>query len=95
MYNLMVTFRCVPGKREAFVRKMQETGILEAVRQEDGCHRYEYFFSQENENILLLLESWESAQHQKVHIDQPHMAQLRTFKADYIEDTAIEVYTLA
>ena len=94
MYNLMVTFRCLPGKREAFVEKMQETGILEAVRKEDGCHRYEYFFCQENENILLLLEAWESKEHQQIHISQPHMDKLRSFKAEYIEDTAIEAYSL-
>ena len=94
MYNLIVTFRCIPGKREAFVEKMQETGILAAVRKEDGCHRYEYFYCQEDPNILLLMEAWESQTHQQVHIAQPHMDLLRSFKAEFIEDTTIQAYTL-
>ena len=94
MYNLIVTFRCVPGKREAFVQKVQETGVLDAVRKEDGCARYEYFFSQEDPDLLLLMEAWESQTHQQVHIGQPHMDTLRSFKADYIEDTKIEAYQL-
>lgn len=95
MFNLLVTFRCLEGKREAFVERVRKEGVLEAVRKEDGCHRYDYFFSEEDPNLLLLMEAWKSAEHQKVHIAQPHMDLLRTFKADYIEDTKIQVYQLA
>ena len=94
MFNLLVTFRCLPGKREAFVERVRKEGVLEAVRAEDGCHRYDYFFCEEDPDLLLLIEAWETAEHQKVHISQPHMDQLRSFKGDYIADTKIEVYNL-
>ena len=89
MYTIYVKFTCLPEKREAFVEKMKETGILEAVRAEDGCYRYDYYFSQKDPNELLLIEQWESREHQKIHIKQPHMVQLRTFKNDYITDTVL------
>lgn len=89
MYTIYVKFTCLPEKREAFVQKVTETGILAAIRAEDGCIRYDYYFAEHDPNELLLIEQWESKNHQQVHIEQPHMAQLRTFKADYIRDTAL------
>ena len=89
MYTIYVKFDCVPGKREAFIEKMKETGILEAIRAEDGCHRYDYYLAEKNPDEILLIEQWETAEHQKVHIRQSHMAQMREFKDDYIAHTHI------
>ena len=89
MYTIYVKFTCLPEKREAFVRKVTETGVLAAIRAEDGCLRYDYNFAEADPNELLLIEQWESKHHQQVHIEQPHMALLRSFKADYICDTKL------
>ena len=42
-----------------------------------------------DENELLLIERWESAAHQRVHMEQPHMARLREIKDKYIADTRL------
>jgi quinol monooxygenase YgiN len=84
MYTIYVKFDCVPRQREAFIQKMKDTGILAAIRAEDGCLRYEYYLSDENANEILLVEQWTSKQHQQVHMTQPHMARLREFQDDYI-----------
>ena len=89
MYTIYVKFTCLPEKREAFIRKVTETGILAAIRGEDGCIKYDYYLSEKDPNELLLIEQWETKNHQQVHISQPHMAQLRQFKADYICDTVL------
>jgi len=84
MYTIYVTFECYPGKREEFVRRVREEGILDAVLAEDGCCGYDYYFCEKDPNLLLLLESWETKEHQQIHIKQPHMEKLRTFNKDYI-----------
>ena len=89
MYMIYVKFDCLPKKREAFIQKVQETGVLDAIRAEDGCIKYDYYLSEKDPNELLLVEQWESKQHQQVHIAQPHMATLRTFKDDYITNTLL------
>lgn len=94
MYTISVVFKCLPGKREAFVERVRAEGILAAVRAEDGCHGYDYYYSDSDACELLLLEAWETKRHQEVHIDQPHMAKLRSFKAEYIESTTLREYTL-
>lgn len=89
MYNIYVTFECVPGKREEFVELVKAEGILDAIRAEDGNHRYEYFFSAHEETKLLLVEAWETKEHQQVHMSQPHMAKLKELKEGRITNTVI------
>ena len=94
MYTLAVVFKCIPGKREAFVERVRSEGILDAVLAEDGCHRYDYYFSEADSTELLLIEAWESERHQQVHIEQPHMARLRAIKGEYIETTTLTEFVL-
>ncbi len=89
MYNIYVVFKCFPGKREAFVERVRKEGILDAIRAEDGCGRYDYFFTEADANERLLIEAWETHAHQQAHLEQPHMAVLRSFKGEYIETTTI------
>ncbi len=89
MYTIYVKFTCLPQKREAFIEKVKQTGILEAIRAEDGCIKYDYYLSEKDPNELLLIEQWESKQHQQTHIAQPHMVRLREFKDHYITETVL------
>ena len=94
MYTIYVQFKCFPGKREAFVEAGKEEGILDAIRAENGCLRYDYYFSEADANELLLIEAWETREHQQVHLEQPHMASLRQMKGDYIETTTLGEFEL-
>lgn len=89
MYTISVTFTCLPNKREAFIEHVKKTGILDAIRAEDGCVKYDYYLSEKDENELLLIEQWQSKDHQQAHLQTPHMADLRAFKGDYISDTVL------
>lgn len=89
MYTIYVKFTCLPEKREAFIQRVKDTGVLEAIRSEDGCIRYDYYLSEKDPNELLLIEQWETKEKQQVHIGQPHMDLLRSFKGDYITDTKL------
>ena len=94
MYTIYVIFKCYTGKREAFVKRVREEGVLDAIRAEDGCHRYDYYFSEEDENEIMLIEAWETKHHQEVHIGQPHMATLRSFKDEYVMSTKLGEFVL-
>ena len=89
MYTIYVQFMCYPEKREAFVEAVKKEGILDAIRAEDGCLRYDYYFSEADQNELLLIEAWETKKHQQIHIEQPHMARLREIKDGYIKTTTL------
>ena len=87
--TLHVTYTAKPGCREAFVRQIVTEGILTAIRGEDGCLAYDYYFSAQDENVVLLIERWESEAHQRVHMQQSHMASLRKIKEAYIDSVRL------
>ena len=89
MLLIQVTYTMRPGQREAFVRKIRETGILDAVRGEEGCLGYSYYLPEEEDGTLLLIEKWTDAQAQKAHLETPHMKQMAAFKPEYVADTKL------
>ena len=89
MYTIYVVFKCFDGKREAFIDRVKSEGVVDAIRAENGCIRYDYYFSEKDPNEILLIEAWETKEHQQIHLTQPHMDTLRAFKGDYIETTTL------
>lgn len=89
MLLIQVTYTMRPGQREAFVRKIRESGILDAIRGEDGCLGYSYYLPKEEDGTLLLVEKWTDAQAQKAHLETPHMKQMAAFKPEYVADTKL------
>jgi quinol monooxygenase YgiN len=76
----VVTIRVRPGKMADFLLLFRENGAI--VRQEKGCHRYLLTADVESgmpiqamdENVLTLLEEWESMDAIKEHLATTHMA---------------------
>ena len=89
MQKLSVNYFAKPGRREEFLRRIVEGGILAAIRAEEGCLRYDYYLSCQNEDEILLLEEWDTAEHQHIHMEQEHMKRLRVIKDDCIADTQL------
>ena len=92
-YNIFVKFTGnAPGAGQGFVKEATEAGVVDKIRAEDGCIAYDYYFSAQDDKMLLLIEQWETKQHQQVHIGQPHMDRMRTFKDEYIQSTTLGEY---
>ena len=89
MFRIYVVFKTKENKREQYIERLYQEGIVDAVIKEDGCIRYDYYFSEKDKNEILLIEEWESKTHQQVHLDQPHMVRLREIKGDYVESTTL------
>lgn len=89
MYYYYVVQTAKDGCREKFVEELNSSGVTEAIRAEDGCIKYDFYYSENNPNEILLVETWETQQHQQVHLTQPHMDTLRAIKEKYITDTKL------
>jgi len=90
-YMLTVTYFAKPGCSHSFVEELEASGVATAVREEDGCICYDYYYSAKDPDVVFLFEEWESMQHQQIHITQPHIATLKQIKEKYILDTALRV----
>ena len=64
--------------------------IVNTVRAEDGCEGYDYYFSAESPDAVMLVEKWASAKQQEAHLQTAHMAELMKIKEKYILNTAVE-----
>ena len=93
-FGLNVVYQTKPGMREEFVSSIVDSGLLDAIRQEDGCLQYSYFRSVEDENCLLLVERWTDCDAQKRHLTTPNIEKLAAIKARCVLDTALTVYDL-
>lgn len=91
--TLLVTYTAKPGMRETFLRALAARGIPDMIRAEAGCLQYDYYLSIENADEILLLERWTSAEAQQTHLRQPHMAQARELKEQYVENTTLRRLT--
>ena len=89
MLLIQVTYTMRPGQRDAFVRKIRESGILDAIQGEEGCLGYSYYLPEEEDGTLLLIEKWTDAPAQKAHLETPHMKQMAAFKPEYVADTKL------
>lgn len=94
MYTIYVSFACYEGKREAFVETLYREGIVDAIRAEDGCIRYDYYFAEKDKNEILLIEAWETKEHQRVHMEQPHMTRLREINKEHIKASKLGEFEL-
>lgn len=85
MIYVFVTYRCKPGMREAFYAKLKELQIDTKSRAEEGNSRYEYFFSVEEPNSILLAEEWADEATIKKHASTPQFLELQKLKGEYLE----------
>ena len=83
------------GKRAEFYRKLMESGIADASRAEEGNEKYEYYFSPDNENEMLLLEVWKSVEAVELHQKSSHFKELGELKKEYVTETIFKRYELA
>lgn len=89
--NILVTYIALDSEAaKNFVAELENSGAAAKVRAEEGCIKYDYYFSTQNPEEVLLVEEWEGAEHQKVHMTQPHMADVMAIKDKYIKDTQVK-----
>lgn len=92
MTNYYVTYRLPDtAARDGYLREVQEQGIMEKSRTEEGCIRYAYFYPTDSDTDLFLWEQWESREHQAAHCKTEHFAALGELKAKYGAVTEILV----
>ena len=94
MLILHVTFHTKPGTKEIFVKEVLDAGIAKASEAESGNYYYDFFFSAENEDEVLLLEKWESQEALDSHCKQPHFKIIGDIEKKYVTHTDLEKYEI-
>ena len=91
MLTIHVFYRAENGEMlREFYEEAKAAGVIEKSRQDEGCLQYDYFFSADRDNEILLLEKWESKELQQKHGQQPHFAELGKLKEKYKIQSELE-----
>ena len=71
------------GSARAFAEEMVQTGVVTAIRAEDGNLRYEYFFPMNDPETVLLIDQWRDQEAIDVHHASPVMGQIAALREKY------------
>lgn len=80
------------GNARKFAEEMASSGIVEAIRAEEGNERYEYFFPMDDPETVLLIDRWKDQAALDVHHKSPMMAQIAALRDKYKLRLQVERY---
>lgn len=80
------------GNALKFVQEMENSGTADAIRREEGNLRYEYFIPMQDEETVLLIDSWENQQALDVHHASPMMQTIAALRDKYDLHMRVERY---
>lgn len=90
MLTMNVTYHCNPGQRESFYQALCKLGARDYSLNETGNHKYDYYFSAEDPDDLLLVETWTDQATLEAHWDTPSFEKLQGLKAQYCRSVDID-----
>ena len=98
MIFVIATIEVKPGKREAFLAEFHKN--VSNVRSERGCLEYGPTVDAKTdikaqiplrENVVTIVEKWESLQALHAHLAAPHMATYRERVKDYVAGVTLQI----
>ena len=83
MITVNIYYRGEHGAARAFAAEMTRTGVVDAIRAEEGNLRYAYFFPMEDPETVLLIDQWRDQAAIDAHHASPMMAQIAALREKY------------
>ncbi|WP_026658992.1 antibiotic biosynthesis monooxygenase family protein [Butyrivibrio sp. AC2005] len=83
MITVNLYYKGTNGNARAFADEMESSGIAEAIRNEEGNLRYQYFQPIGDSETVLLIDSWTDQAAIDAHHASPMMGQLAKLREKY------------
>ena len=90
--NLYYTGR--NGSARRFAEEMTASGIVDAVRAEEGNERYEYFLPMDDPETVLLIDRWRDQEALDIHHKSEMMKKIAVLRDKYELRLRVERYDL-
>ena len=81
------------GSARKFVQEMVSSGIVDKIREEEGNERYEYFFSMDDEETVMLIDKWKNQEALDMHHKSEMMKQIAKLRNKYMLKMRVERFT--
>jgi quinol monooxygenase YgiN len=98
MIRVIASIELKPNCRQDYLAVLKNN--VPNVKAEEGCLAYEPFVDIDcglpiqkavRENVVTILEAWESVEHLDAHLKTPHMKSYRDAVADYVESVSVQI----
>ncbi|TGY44514.1 antibiotic biosynthesis monooxygenase [Clostridium sartagoforme] len=83
------------GNAKKFAEEMISSGVVNDIRTENGNIQYEYFFPMDDEETVLLIDSWKDQQSLDLHHASPMMTKITKLREKYDLHMKLERYIAA
>ena len=80
------------GNAKKFAEEMVKTGVVDRVRAEKGNKKYEYFFTMDDPETVLLIDRWENKEALEEHHKSPMMKEMASLRDKYHLHMKVEQY---
>lgn len=80
------------GNARKFAEEMISTGIVNEIRAEEGNLKYEYFFPMNDNETVLLIDSWENQSALDTHHKSTMMSEIISLREKYNLSMKVERY---
>lgn len=80
------------GNARKFAEEMISTGIVNEIRAEEGNLKYEYFFPMNDNETVLLIDSWENQSTLDIHHKSTMMSKIISLREKYNLSMKVERY---
>lgn len=80
------------GNAKKFAEEMVSSDTVNKIRAEAGNLRYEYFFPMDDEETVLLIDSWKDQESIDIHHASPMMEQISKLREKYELHMKVERY---
>ncbi len=80
------------GNAKLFAEEMISSGVVDEIKAEKGNIRYDYFFPMNDNNTILLIDSWESQEAIDIHHHSPMMSKIIALREKYSLTMRVERY---
>ena len=92
MLTVLIRYKGINGNAKRFVDEMISSGIVEEIRSEEGNLRYEYYFPLDDDESVLLVDSWEDQTALDRHHQLPLMNRIKELREKYDLHMEVEKY---
>ena len=80
------------GNAKKFAEEMTASGLVDAIRAEEGNEKYAYFFPADDPETVLLIDRWRDQAALDAHHKTPMMAQIAQLRKKYKLKMRVERY---
>lgn len=81
--TINIYYSGINGSARKFAEEMISSGIVDEIRAEDGNLKYEYFFPMNDNETVLLIDSWKNQQALDIHHMSPMMQKIIKLREKY------------